>query len=355
MKRILLFTENLGSGGAERQLTGLAVLLKQKGYDVKVITYVERQFFEKYLVENGVGHELVPAILNKLTGLWHLYHAVKRFHPDAIVSFLPAPNKRVCLLRMFYKTKLIVSERSHTLNWSFKTELQYSLYRQADWVVANSFSEAENIARNCSKLKNKTIAIPNFVDVDKFCPIERQNPNDTIEIVAVGRLIPSKNVLRLLDALSIVVEKNKNIHLTWTGFQYDKSYLAEVQDKIEKSGLSEYVTLQDQTNEVLKVYHSADVFCLPSLYEGYPNVVCEAMSCGLPVVCSNVYENPRIVEEGVNGFLFDSENIDDMAAALLKMISLTNDERQRMGLRNRKKIVENNSMEVFAKKYMDLL
>lgn len=56
-------------------------------------------------------------------------------------------------------------------------------------------------------------------------------------------------------------------------------------------------------NQSIEVeYRKADVFCLPSLYEGYPNVVAEAMSCGLPILCSNVCENPYIVEEGAMAF-----------------------------------------------------
>lgn len=354
MKRILLFTENLGSGGAERQLTGLAVMLKQRGYAVKVITYVERQFHEQFLVDNGVDYELIPSILSKSTGLLHLFFAVRKYKPDTIISFLSSPNLRMCLLRKFYKTNLIVSERSHTLNWSFKVKLRYFLYRLSDCVVANSFSETENIASHCHRLQNKLVAIPNYVDVDKFTPaIEREHGGD-LRVVAVGRLIPSKNVIKLLDAISIMAKNGVNIHLTWTGAQYDKLYLADVKDKVANCGLSNYVTLQDQTDNVVDVYRSADFFCLPTLYEGYPNVICEAMSCGLPVVCSNVCENPRIVEDGVNGFLFNPDDANDIANALTKMVLMTNEERQQMGLRNRKKIVEHNSMEAFVTKYIDL-
>ena len=96
-------------------------------------------------------------------------------------------------------------------------------------------------------------------------------------------------------------------------------------------------------------------FCLPSLYEGYPNVVAEAMACELPIICSNVYENPYIVEEGVNGFLFDLESIDDMVNAIQKIVSLTNEERRRMGTLNRQLCLKRNTEEEFLNSYIKLI
>lgn len=58
--KILLFTDSLGAGGAQRQLVGLAVLLKQQGYKVKVCTYFDFDFYKQYLDENGVENEIIP-------------------------------------------------------------------------------------------------------------------------------------------------------------------------------------------------------------------------------------------------------------------------------------------------------
>lgn len=109
-------------------------------------------------------------------------------------------------------------------------------------------------------------------------------------------------------------------------------------------------------NQSIEVeYRKADVFCLPSLYEGYPNVVAEAMSCGLPILCSNVCENPYIVEEGVNGFLFNPESPENIATAIHKMIGLTKTERQEMGIRNRILCLERNTEDAFLKSYVKLI
>ena len=72
-------------------------------------------------------------------------------------------------------------------------------------------------------------------------------------------------------------------------------------------------------------YCRADVFCLPSLYEGFPNVLCEAMSCGKPVLSSRVCDNPNIVKEGENGLLFDPNNTDDIAETVERFIDLSSE------------------------------
>ena len=84
-------------------------------------------------------------------------------------------------------------------------------------------------------------------------------------------------------------------------------------------------------------------------------MVVEAMSCELPIICSNVYENPYIVEEGVNGFLFDPENVDDMVSAIQKIVSISKEERRMMGVQNRQLCLKRNTEEEFLKSYIKLI
>lgn len=354
MSRILLFTENLGSGGAERQLTGLAVQLLHKGYQVKVLTYVENQFFEPYLRENNVEYELNTKIHRGIKGMLILYKSIREYSPDSIISFLPLPNIRMCLVNLFLRKKLIVSERSHTLKWNLSTKIRFIPYMLSTYVVANSYSEQDNITSHFRLLKHKTITIPNFVDTEKYSPTSFSGTN-VIRFVSVGRLIPSKNVIGFLTALSVVLKKGYDIKLVWVGSQYDKQYLSEVEKFISAKGLENAVTLKDQTMDVVAEYRSGNVFCFPTLYEGYPNVLCEAMSCGLPVLCSNVCEMSKIIVEGENGFLFNPMNIKEMAEAIERMLKLSSEERKAMGQRNRQKVIENNSKEKFVAKYIELL
>ena len=115
------------------------------------------------------------------------------------------------------------------------------------------------------------------------------------------------------------------------------------------------VEFLDATHEISKAYQNCDVFCLPSLFEGYPNVVCEAMSCGKPIVASRVSDVPYIVEEGVNGFLFDPLNEDDIYNKLLKICSMSREQLEQMGRNNREYAIENFSKESFINKYRKII
>ena len=352
--KILVITENLGSGGAERQLTGLAVFLKRKGFDIKVITYLKRQFYEDFLLKNSVDYELHEELLPKYTRIWKMIRLLHREKPDVVISFLPSVNKTMCVVRLFLKFKLIVSERSHTQVFNLKTKIGFLFYRIADKIVANSKSEVENISLHIPSLKQRLVAIPNFVDVGLFTSQSRTE-NLIPKILCVGRVIPSKNLLRFLDAVAIVVNQGYKFHVIWAGNHYDKHYTDEVKLKIDKYNLQDVFILLGECKNIVEEYRNADIFCLPSLFEGYPNVLVEAMSCELPVICSNVCENPIIVEEGINGFLFNPNDTIDISESIKKILDLSLEDRKSMGFINRKKVISNNSIESFVDKYVCLI
>lgn len=355
--KIVLLIESLGSGGAERQLTGLAVMLKEKGYDVTVISYIENQFHEPYLKENAVNYIFASEMERKSTRVFKLASRLRQLKPDVVISYLPHVNACACLARLLCKFTLIVSERSHTQHFGWKIRTQFNLYRIADYVVPNSQSEADNIENHIPGLKNKIRVIPNYVNTDVFKPNQNREvgENAPVKLISVGRFIESKNVLVFLDTFSDVLQRGYNVTLKWIGSMYDREYCAKIRNKINELNLSDKVTLQDQINDVAREYQDSDIFCFPTIYEGYPNVLVEAMSTGLPVVCSNVCENPQIAKDGINGFLFNPFDQQEMTTALIKMLSLTSSERIKMGIHNREQVLANNSTETFVKRYIDLL
>ncbi len=354
MSRVLLFTENLGSGGAERQLTRLAVLLKQAGHVVKVITYVENQFREEYLHDNDIDYQLNKRIYGHIAGLWYLYKSIKDYNPDNIISFLPSPNIRMCISRLFIKTNLIISERSHTINWGLREKMVYNIYRLADVVVVNSYSETKNIQGKCPFLGKKLKTIVNSVDSQRYHPHYEEKKIDKVCLIGVGRCIPSKNVLGAIEAISILKKQGVSVNFKWVGAHYEKVYVEECANLIKELGLEDSVFLQDQTEDMVAEYNKADALIMPTFYEGFPNVICEAMSCSLPVVCSNVYDNPFIVKDGVNGFLFDPMKPQDIADAIKRLLSLPPHDLERMKKYNREVCIKDYSEDLLLKKYIAL-
>lgn len=356
MKRILLITENLGSGGAERQICGLAAMLTKAGFPCRLITYVENQFYEPYLRMNGVDYELVKELWNKNTRVWRAARYVRRYGADVVISFLPSVNKTMCLAKPLMGAKLIVSERNNNTGITRGDRLQFNLYRLADAIVPNSHSQGNFICNSFPFLAQKVRPIINFVDVNRFTPAMEHHENGKLRIVTVARYTRQKNVLNYLKVVRKAKEERMGVHFDWYGDkQHHPDYFAQVEAEYQRLDIADYMTLHNPESHIEQEYRKADAFCLPSLYEGYPNVVAEAMSCGLPVICSNRYENPYIVEEGVNGFLFNPENIEDMLRAIQRIAALSTEERRMMGLRNRNLCLERNTEDAFLNSYLKLI
>lgn len=356
MKKILLITENLGSGGAERQLCGLASMLTKSAFPCRLITYVENQFYEPYLRQHGVDYQFVPELWDKKTRIFKTVKYVRQYKPDVVISFLPSVNQTMCLAKFFFKAKLVVSERNNNTCITRGDKILFNLYRMANAIVPNSNSQGKFICNNFPFLCKKVHPIINFVDVNRFTPSETPVRNETLRVVTVARYTQQKNVLTYLKAIRMVKDMGLNVHFDWYGDKkHNADYFVEIEKEYQQLDIADYMTLHDPNQKIEEEYRKADIFCLPSLFEGYPNVVAEAMSCGLPILCSNVYENPYIVEEEVNGFLFDPKNPVEMADAIKKMVSLSYENRKEMGKRNRQLCLKRNTEEVFLKSYVELI
>ena len=356
MKRILCLIENLGSGGAERQLTGLALMLKQQGYHVEVCYYVNREFYLPYLQENGVDSCCLVESANPKKRFFALRKHIKAFKPDAVISYSVSPSMIFCLMKALgTKFDLIVSERSNTQKITNGVKLRFFLYRWADYIVPNSFSQGAFIKKQSPELTDKIKVITNFVDTDVFSPMAKQEDHDETRMLCVGRMWPEKNIPRMIKAISKVVSHGFNLKVDWFGQDLKDASSAECYSTLHEEHMEQNFVFHAPSSTIQEEYQKADVFCLPSLYEGFPNVLCEAMSCGKPVLCSRVCDNPNIVQEGDNGLLFDPLNVDDMVATIERYLDLPLEKKDKMGRRSREIAVELFSRDSFIQKYIAIL
>ena len=357
MKRILCLIENLGSGGAERQLTGLAVMLKQQDYEVEVWYYVKKEFYLTFLQENGVAGHYLPKAASAKARIFALRKHIKAYHPDAVISYSASPSMITCVLkRLGAKFRLIVSERNTTQELNRSEELRFFCYHWADVIVPNSHSQARFINDHFPALASKVKVVTNFVDTEKFKPSDEAIPlHEETRMVCVGRLMPQKNLSRFIEAVGKTVAAGYKLHVDWFGQDLNDAYSEECHKAIYDNHLEQDFIFHAPSSEIQYEYQKADVFCLPSLYEGFPNVLCEAMSCGKPVLCSRVCDNPSIVQEGINGLLFDPLRVDDMEATIERYLDTPLEKKTEMGQKSREIGLEMFSKNSFIQKYKGLL
>jgi len=354
--KILCLIESLVSGGAERQIAGLASLLKGRGHEVAVWTYYPQDFYRKQLDEAGVGYRCVAKARNKLVRIPVLLREARQWKPDAVIAYLPSVTKMACLMKMFgLKSKLIVSERNSSQRYGLTERIRFFLYRlETDWVVPNSHMQERFIKEHCPGLTNRVRTITNLIDTDFFSPTTKPKDEKLLRMVCAARVIPQKNVFRFIDSVADLRNRGVQLKIDWFGCA-DGIYAEQCLEKIMENDLTDMIEFRGVTNDIRDEYRKADVFCLPSLREGFPNVICEAMSCGLPVLCSRVCDNADIVMDGVSGLMFDPNDKSDITDKITTFIQMSCKDRKLMGDAGRQRALELFSREHFINAYEDLL
>lgn len=359
--RVALFIDHLGAGGAQRQIVGLAGMLKERGVEVKVYTYYPNMFYGDLLSQHGVTCEVIEGA----TGLWRRLVRTRktllRAHADVVVAYLDSPSMLACLARRTGgKFKLIVSERNTTQVLTRRERVKFWLYRVADFIVPNSYAQGEFIGAHFPQYRPKTKVIPNFVDLGKFAFHGQRHRRPKAVILVVASVWASKNTKGLIEAVRELRSRRDDFIVKWFGLIPDtpilrnREYMAECQRLVSDRGLDDCFFLYPKTQSIDEEYRQADFFCLPSFYEGTPNVLCEAMASALPVVCSRVCDNPHYVCEGENGFLFDPHDPNDMALKLEAALNLDGQAYAEYSGRSRQIAEREMSEDRFVGQYMAL-
>jgi sugar transferase (PEP-CTERM/EpsH1 system associated) len=214
--------------------------------------------------------------------------------------------------------------------------------------------DAENLCVDVVKIpKKKLKVILNGIDTDKFRPRKDRkllfNENDII-IGNVARLAEEKDHHTLLKATKILREWNYNIKVVIIGDGILREKLEGIARDYE---LNNDVVFLGMRNDIDQIVPEFDIFVLSSTSEGTPLTLLEAMSCGLPVIATDVGGNPEVVNDGETGFIIPPS---DPTAIALKLKLLINDPglRQKMGKDGRIRAIEKFSIKKTAREYFDL-
>lgn len=357
MKRILLLIDSLESGGAQRQFVGLAKGLLEAGYAVKALYYHPLEFYLQDLLDAGVEYEYIAGGENKIRRLRMLSAAIMRFAPDVVIAYLDMPCVSACLIKFltFARWKLIVSERNSTQRLGRRDKMKFSFFKVADAIVPNSHTQGRFVAGRYPRLAGKIDVITNFTDTDRFRPDKKNREGIEARIISVGRVVPQKNVLTFIEAMRILRNDGFKFKIDWYGSRSLEPYSSLCTEAISEAGLSQDFEFHDAIANIADEYARSDIFVLPSIYEGFPNVLCEAMSSGLPVACGDVCDNAEIVENGKSGYLFDPHDAASIASAIAALLRADRETRREMGHFNREWAGRNFTQKVFIDKYVRLI
>lgn len=355
MKLLLINNEFPPIGGGGSTVTTYAAkYLTEWGHDVELVTSSFHGLPRRETV-HGATIRRVPAIrrYRDFCSTWELaifgisalitcLWLVPRTKPDLIVAYFALPAGWVArMLNLLYGTPYIVyfggsdmpgaNPSRYRRVYPFLNALTRWVWRGAKVSTVCSYGLLE-LGRKLDPGYDFRL-IPNGVELSRFVPIERP-PNPKVKILFIGRLIARKGLQYVVRALPRIQELTQvpfEVEVVGTGTM--RKALDGLATKLGVSHLIKYLGTvpYDRLHES---YQEADVFVLTSESEGMPAATLEAMSCGLPVVTTNVPGNQEIVRDGENGFLINVGDTEALATSLARLLE-GRELRQRMGERSR--------------------
>lgn len=322
---------DLGSGGAQKVATSLANDLgNSKPVTLITLSDDQNDFFQLSDNVNRIALDINSESPNPIFGalsnigrVLTIRSALKRLKPKTTISFIAPTNVLTVLATIGLKTKTIISERNDPARQSFGKlwdTLRRHTYRFADVVTANSPNAVASLREYVPE--EKLVFVPNALPLPHKKYVVPYNKKENT-ILIVGRLHPQKAHHILIDAFSKVHAKHPDWSLVIVG---DGALRETLERQTKALNLSDCIHFEGTSDTPYEYYSKAKIYVLPSLHEGTPNSLIEAMSCGVAPIISDACEGALpYIENEKSGLTFPVQNVDELAQAISRLIDNPND------------------------------
>ena len=347
MKRVSILLSTIDSGGAEKQAVLLATLLAKHTEVNLIVLYGDHTEYKRnidLLTESTVKvHKLIGNMLFKLRRIKSI---IKESETKVLLNYLTMPNfvgslvGRMCGIRVYNgirnsrmpKSKMLIEKVAHNL---LATGTIYNCYSGADYFGNHGFR------------RKKNIVIPNcFPDIEETII----RPDHKVKtIITVGRFDPQKDYETLIKSVSRLSRNDFRLCIVGYGVLEE-----QIRTWVKEYNIENMTDIYIKPNNVPELERNADIYISTSFFEGTSNSIMEAFNWSLPVVATNVGDNGHLVIDGENGFLHPIGDVNGLSASLCQLLDSAK-LRNQMGQMGNMNLRENFSMEIFEKRYIDLI
>lgn len=304
--KICLAIPSLQAGGMERVMSEIAWnFSKRKNVELHLIMFGRNRDIFYNIPDNIIIHkpEFIfddkHRTLSTLKTIFFIRKEIKKINPDRILSFGEIWNSFVLLSLFGTKYKVYISDRCRP-NKSFgrfHDFLRKKLYSKAEGVIAQT-NKAKEIYSQQFHNENIVVIGNPIREINNHRNIERENI-----VVSVGRLIDTKNFDQLIDIFKNIDNKDWRLIIVG-GDALKQNNSLKLQRQIEDLNLNDRVILAGTQKDVESYLFRSKIFAFTSSSEGFPNVIGEAMSAGLPVIAYDCIAGPSdMINDGNNGYL----------------------------------------------------
>lgn len=368
--RILFVTTGLGTGGAERMLLKLLESLVRRGVECRTVSL--RDAGTQGAAIRALGIELDELRLNRVGGLclapFVIARAMRRFEPHVVQGWMYHGNLVATVAWLFgrHRCRLFWGIRQTLYDLSSERWLTRQVIRSG----AICSRLAQRLIYNCSLsveqhaavgyAGDRAIVIPNGFDLARFRPDPAQRDRTRAElgiapqtpvVGVVARDHPMKDHATLVDAALLIRRDNPGVVFVLAGSGIDDKN-AGLAGRISRSGLERNFLLLGELSDTEKLYPAMDVCALSSCWgEAFPNVLGEAMACGVPCVATDLGEARRIL--GDSGIVVSPRDPAAMAEAILRLLSLDEASRRELGERARQRVARLFPLDAVCDAYLE--
>jgi len=340
-KKVVFLIRDLNYGGAQRQLVTLVKALdKEHFFDVTVLHFYSGGPLLKDLTDNGISTiSLEKQERWDVLGFFgRLFGHLKRIQPDVLHGYLGESNIVTMFVKPFFPSTRIMwgirgsNTPSGRYGWlgSLLSQLERLLSSFTDLIVVNSHAGKADYV-NQGYAPGKMVVISNGIDTERFQPDSEAgakvrsewgiSPN-TILIGLVGRLNSMKDHPTFLNAAALLSKEREDVRFVCVGIG-EENYAKELYQLTEDLGIAEKIIWAGGRSDMPAVFNALNIPCSSSSDgEGFPNVVGEAMACGVPCVVTDVGDSAWIV--GDKGVVVPAKNPEALKTAINELIDKTN-------------------------------
>lgn len=338
--QLTLVIHSLTAGGAERVMSIMANYWAAKNWNITLLTMDNGSIPPFYDLDSRIKHIPLGLAKESPNFVWAIWYNLRRFYilrktinqlnPHVVISFLDTTNVLTLLSTRSLNIPVIVDEQNHPAMYSIGRsweKIRQLTYPRASRVVAVT---ARALSYFSQEIQTRGYVIPNpalpVKSEDNLSGMELEKPF----LIAIGRLEEQKRFDLLLHAFAQV----KNTYPQWKLVILGEGSLRpKLESLVNQLGLAGRVDLRGVVKNPHSFLKQAEFFVMSSRYEGFPNALCEAMACGLPVISTDCLSGPReIIRDNIDGILIPSEDSQALAAAMQRLMSDAN-ERKRLAAR----------------------
>jgi glycosyltransferase involved in cell wall biosynthesis len=381
-RKVLLLNTQMEPAGAQKAMLELGKGLKDRGYQISIATMYDKAnyipIFEGRYDLNIINLRMkreeannpFRKVFHVVQGFSDLFKLIRNFKPDILQTFSHYSNIFGIIIAWIARVPVRISSQRMSLKGSPGWILQLNRIITNSSLTNKMVAVSEGTKRFSIDIQginpNKLIVIHNGIDTKRFS--QKMAPEEIVSyravlglsvenfvITTVARLHPQKGHSYLFEAIAKILQENPHSHFLLVGEGVLETKLKHL---IAEKQLTAHVSFLGVRQDIPEILEVSDLFVLPSLWEGLPNSVLEAMALSLPIVSTNVDGCPEVVQDGITGILVPAKDSGSLAIAINTLIF--NDElRINMGKNGRNRVLsqfdQEKNIDQFVKLYQSLL